>query len=149
MNLIHDKLYTDLKHILEKNIDIREHYLRASQIAKEDDVKLFFKNKAHNRGMFIKRLMSELHLDINTFMIDKQVSDNLQNQFTKTTTQKASSDSVLLRESLKTDKQTLMDFEALLKHPTLPFTIRLIINEKIIFIRLDELKREQLFHICK
>src|SRR5690606_11552497 len=99
--------------------------------------------------MFIKRLMSELHLDINTFMIDKQVSDNLQNQLTETTTQKASSDSVLLRESLKTDKQTLMDFESLLKHPTLPFSIRLIINEKIIFIRLDELKREQLIHICK
>lgn len=55
----------------------------------------------------------------------------------------------MFMDLLKTDKQSLTDLESLLKHPTLPFPIRLIINEQIIFIRLDELKREQLSGICK
>jgi len=140
MNVTPKTLYDEINAILKKNIDTRKNYLEASKIAKEPDVKLFLKNKAHNKDLFIKRLMSELNISTDSFL-DK---DNFAKDH-----HIGASDDAMLMDLLKTDKQSLMDFESLLKHPTLPFPIRLIINEQIIFIRLDELKREQLSSVCK
>lgn len=136
MNVTHDSLYAELRTILEKNIHALTSFLESSNIANDDEVKLFFKNKARNRNLFNEKLMSELNMVDDTFT-----------EAGSPETLVGSSDEVLLIESLKTDNQTLKDFEALLKQPTLPLSIRLIIKEQIIFFRLDELKMKQLTHI--
>lgn len=148
MNLTHEHLHNELTHILKKSIETQDAYNTASKIAKEDEVKLFLKNKADNRGLFNEKLKS---VGIRVSKVSKALLPiNSQSELTSPEeTIIDPCDEILLMDSLKTDKQALQDFEVLLKYPTLPLSIRFIIKEQIIFIRLDELKMEQLILICK
>src|SRR5690606_27424740 len=61
MQHTHEQLYHQIKKVLEKNMDAQKGYIKASEIAKHDDVKLFFKNKAYSRSLFNKELLAELN----------------------------------------------------------------------------------------
>lgn len=141
MNVTQSSLHHALINILDKNIEAHQSYSIAALNAKDSDVQLFFKNKAHNRSLFNEKLMHELNITESNLSSDEAIAEKLHDGDTDLC------DEILLMQSLKLDKQTLMDFEKLLIHPELPLSIRLIIKEQIIFIRLDELKLEQLIQI--
>lgn len=141
MNVAQSSLHHALKNILEKNIEAYQHYSTAAVIAKNSDVQLFFKNKAYNKSLFNEKLMQELNINETPLNSLETLAEKKYDEGTDLC------DEILLMQSLKSDKQTLMDFEKLLMHPELPISIRLIIKEQIIFIRLDELKLEQLNQI--
>lgn len=58
--MTYENLYRVLQYILLKNISAEKSYLKASQIAKEANIKLFLKNKAHSKSLFAEKLRLEL-----------------------------------------------------------------------------------------
>ena len=141
MNVLQSSLQQTLKNILDKNIEAHQNYSIASLNAKDGDVQLFFKNKAYNRSLFNEKLMHELNVTESNLSSTETIAEKRHDENTDLC------DEILLMQSLKSDKQTLTDLEKLLMNPELPLSIRLIIKEQIIFIRLDELKLEQLIQI--
>jgi hypothetical protein len=142
MNLSHEYLKDELADILKKSIETHQTYYNASKMAKEDEVKLFFKNKANNWSLFNEKLKSVGISISNNIDIS---SNNIENDSVASVSNVVEPcEEILLMQSLKRDKQLLKDFNLLLKESSLPLSIRFIIKEQIVFIRLDALKIEQL-----
>ena len=145
----YDDLYKQIKTVLDKNIDAQKRYLKAAEIAKHVDVKLFFKQKEHNRSLFNERLLFELNYAFNAPKIDGSFDNLDTNALENLDHLLKATDKYLLMESLKDDKIALQDYEALLKHDKLPLSIRFIMKEQMTVIILDELKMKQLIAFCK
>lgn len=142
MNLSHEYLKDELADILKKSIETHQTYYNASKMAKEDEVKLFFKNKANNWSLFNEKLKS-VGISISN-NIDISSNDIEKDSFASVSNVVEPYEEILLMQSLKRDKQLLKYFNLLLKESSLPLSIRFIIKEQIVFIRLDALKIEQL-----
>lgn len=150
MNDTHNHIYNELRFVLKRNIDSQERYAKTSTIAKEEDVKSFFKNKSYSRSLFNEKLKYELNYAFHALTPDGSYSNDKNLDHTASNDVILDpSDEFLLLESIKEDKQALYELDALLKYDNLPLSIRFLIKELITIIRLDELKLEQLIHICK
>lgn len=147
--MTYENLYRVLQYILLKNISAEKSYLKASQVAKEANIKLFLKNKAHSKSLFAEKLRLELADVLPARNLNEASPKDPDCIFTKSMSIEPCCDEFLLMDTLQDNNQTLKEFEALLEHSSLPLSIRFIIKEQIVFIRLDALKMEQLFHICK
>jgi hypothetical protein len=145
--MTYENLYKVLQYIILKNISAEKSYLKASQIAKEANVKLFLKNKAQGKRLFAEKLRLELNDALPARNLNEAFPKEPTCIFTKSMSAEFCNDETLLMDSWQDNEQTLKEFDALLEHPSLPLSIRFIIKEQIVFIRLDGLKMEQLLHL--
>lgn len=147
MQYIYEKLYHQIKKVLEKNIDAQTRYLKSAENSQHEDVKLFFKQKAHNSELFNERLIFELNYSFDAPNIEGDVTDSLHDKYMEVKDVfLATRDESLLMESLKEDKVALKDYEELLKHTNLPLSIRFILKEQVTIVKLNRLKTEQLIN---
>lgn len=141
----HEQLYHQIKKVLEKNMDAQKGYIKASEIAKHKDVKLFFKNKAYSRSLFNDKLLFELNYTFDFPKIEGTFTGSLQRAWMETKELLLiTNDRSLLAESQRGDQAALAEYDELLKNPILPLSIRFIIKEQVTVIKLDGLKMEQL-----
>ncbi|WP_111307130.1 DUF2383 domain-containing protein [Confluentibacter sediminis] len=150
MSITKEKLYSLVKDIYERNVDAHKGFLKAAEMAKQKDIKLFFTQKAHHRGLFNDRLLSELKTAFNVPKMEGTLTETIQtpawidpNMFLD------ASEEAMLQESLRGDTAALKDYDNLLKHPNLPSNIRFIIKEQVTVIKLDRLKMDQLISFFK
>jgi uncharacterized protein (TIGR02284 family) len=150
MHSNYETLYNQIKKVLEKNIDAQKGDLKASETAKRHDVKLFFKQKAHNRYLFNEKLLFELNYAFDFPKVEGSFTSSLQRVWMNFKDSLIdNSDKSLLTESLKGDIAAINDYEELLKQGMLPLPIRFIIKEQVTVIKLDRLKIEQLINFYK
>jgi len=146
MQNIHEEVYSQIIKVLQKNIDAQKAYLKAAQIAKQHDVKLFFNHKATDSGLFNDKLIFELNYAFDFPKIEKCFTENLPSNWMDT---EFLSDESMLVKTFTHDHTLLKDYEALLTYSKLPVAIRFIMKEQVTVIKLDRHKIEQLITIYK
>ena len=150
MSITYEKLYGLIKDVLERNVDAHKGFLKAAEMAKQKDIKLFFTQKAHYRGLFNDRLISELNDIFDIPKIEGSLTGTIHRAWMDTKTMFLdNSEEAMLKESLRGDAAALKDYENLLKHSNLPSNIRFIMKEQVTVIKLDRLKMEQLIDFYK
>ncbi len=150
MSITYEHLYSLIKDVLEKNRDAHNGFLKAAEMAKQKDIKLFFTQNAHHRGLFNDRLLSELQTAFNVPKMEGSLTGTIHSKAWRDPNMFLdASEEAMLQESLRGDTAALKDYENLLKHPNLPSNIRFIIKEQVTVIKLDRLKIDQLISFFK
>lgn len=145
MNTTTDKIYDEIREILEKNRDAEKGFTKAAKNAKNPSLKTYFQNKSQNRADFNTRLLREIRATYSQFEVEGSFTGTIHRAWMDVKALfSADDDERMLEESIRGDKAALEEYNDVLDYKNLPVGLRHLLNEQRETIKSDISKNTRL-----
>ena len=145
METLNEKIYEEMREILEKNRDAEKGFAKAAENAKNLGLKTYFDKKSAERRAFNGQLISAIQTIYSDFDAEGSFTGTIHRVWMD---MKAfisgDNDESMLEESIRGDKAAVEEYTEVLKDNTLPSSIRHLISEQLQKIKIDIAKNQQL-----
>ncbi len=126
-----DKLYNEIREILEKNRDAQKGFEKASENADGIELRTYFQHKANKRREFNERLVSEILLTYEDFDRSGSFTGTIHRTWMDIKALfSADSDEWMLEESIRGDKASIEEYNDVLEYSYLPTGLRSLLAQQ-------------------
>ncbi|WP_026811811.1 ferritin-like domain-containing protein [Arenibacter certesii] len=133
-----DKIFSEIREILQKNRDAQKGFAKAAENAKDQTVKEYFLKKSADRKDFNERLFAEIQTGFPNMDIEGSFMGNLHRAWMDVKTLFAGEDDrSMLNEAIRGDKAAIEEYDDVLDYKTLPVGLSHLLNEQREIIKTD------------
>lgn len=133
-----NKLFEEIKEIVEKNRDAEKGFEKASEKTETKGLKLYFRNKAAKRKEFNTSLTSAVKAAYSEFNENGSIGGTVHRAWMDVKALfSADSDEAMLEESIRGDKAAIKEYDDVLEEAELPLPLRKLLTEQRAAIQVD------------
>jgi uncharacterized protein (TIGR02284 family) len=133
-----EKIYTEIREILEKNRDAQKGFAKAAENAKDVALKEYFEKKSKDRKGFNEKLLTEIRAGYPQIKVEGSFAGTIHRAWMDVKALfAADDDESMLEEALRGDKAAIEEYNEVLDYKALPIGLRHLLNEQRETIRTD------------
>lgn len=131
METSNEKIYKEIREILEKNRDAEKGYAKAADKAESTDLKAYFTRKSNDRREFNAKLVRELQNSYTDFDPNGSFAGNIHRAWMDVKALfSMDNDEAMLEEAIRGDKAAIDEYDDVLDYANLPTGLRFLLSEQ-------------------
>jgi len=133
-----EKIYKEIREILEKNRDAQKGFSKAAENAKDIALQEYFRTKANDRKSFNEKLLAEIRTGYPTMKVEGSFAGTIHRAWMDVKSLfSADNDESMLEEAIRGDKAAIDEYNDVLEYKSLPVELSHLLNEQREKIRMD------------
>jgi uncharacterized protein (TIGR02284 family) len=131
METSNEKIYKEIREILEKNRDAEKGYAKAADKVESTDLKAYFTRKSNDRREFNAKLVRELQNAYTDFDANGSFGGNIHRAWMDVKALfSLDNDEAMLEEAIRGDKAAIDEYDDVLDYANLPTGLRFLLSEQ-------------------
>tara|TARA_R110002051_G_scaffold325658_2_gene429814 strand:- start:849 stop:1298 length:450 start_codon:yes stop_codon:yes gene_type:complete len=131
METTNEKVYKEIREILEKNRDAEKGYAKAADKAESTVLKSYFTKKSNDRRAFNTKLIGEIQTAYTDFDPNGSFAGNIHRVWMDVKALfSMDDDEAMLEEAIRGDKAAIDEYDDVLDYANLPTGLRFLLSEQ-------------------
>lgn len=138
METTNEKIFKEIKKILEKNRDAEKGFAKAAEKAEGTALKSYFTKKSNDRRAFNAKLVGEIQTAYSNFDANGSFAGNIHRAWMDVKALfSMDNDEAMLEEAIRGDKAAIDEYDDVLNYTHLPAGLRFLLSEQRQKIQMD------------